>query len=205
MTTPTVNQAARLRPLSEGYAILAPRRGEWVGLLRKGWVERIDETSPRGGLLPPLRITEAGRDALALAEPKMPEEGQCSETTSARISPSAAGSGERLPSLPSIGWASPLPTPAWRRPSCSSDSLAPLTTRPTSPVDPLPSPEDVRGELDDLWREAEDRALMSQRRGGYNAGHRCWSCHRFVVGPKATCGHCGQVHGGIHHDAYATR
>lgn len=202
MKTPTINQASRLRPLSEGYAILAPKRGEYVGLLRAGWVERIDTSSPRGGLLPPLRITEAGRAALALT---VPEEGECSETTSVPRSLSAVASGGRLPSLRSIGSGSPLPRRAWTRPSCSSVSrLARLTSPSHRPSVPLPSPDDVADLVDDLWRGLDGRA--SQRgNGGYSARHRCWSCRRFVSGANATCGHCGQRHGGIHHDAYAVR
>lgn len=64
------------------------------------------------------------------------------------------------------------------------------------------SSEDVQDALYEQWREQESRAV---RAGGYNAGHRCWGCRRFVGGPTVTCGHCGQRHGGIFHDAYPTR
>jgi hypothetical protein len=36
-------------------------------LLRNGWVEKVDPAvSPRGGFLPPLRITAEGYEALAV-------------------------------------------------------------------------------------------------------------------------------------------
>lgn len=90
MTAPTPKQATRLSVLADGYAVLAPKRGEWVGLLRKGWVERDrpDDTA-RGGLLPP---------ALAIKET------ECSETTSAKTSRSVVASGGPLRSLPSLGF-----------------------------------------------------------------------------------------------------
>jgi hypothetical protein len=67
--TPTVKQAARLRVLGNPNIIIAaPRRSDWMPLLRHGWVERADpDLTPRGGLLPPLRITPAGLRALAAA------------------------------------------------------------------------------------------------------------------------------------------
>lgn len=58
--------------------------------------------------------------------------------------------------------------------------------------------------LDDAWREHEARRA-SRDRGGYNAAHRCWACKKFVSGPEATCNSCGQRHGGMNHQAYATR
>lgn len=66
------------------------------------------------------------------------------------------------------------------------------------------SEEEGHDLLDDAWREHDARAAQ-RGRGGYNAAHRCWSCRRFVSGPHATCGSCGQQHGGIHHEAYAGR
>lgn len=202
MKTPTINQATRLRVLADGYAILAPKRGDWVGLLRAGWVERIDQTTPRGGLLPPLRITEAGRVALALTKP---EEGECSETTSVRPSLSVVASGGRLPRLRSLGSGNPLPARGWTRPNCSSGSrLARLTCPQPPQCAPLPSSEAVAEIVEEIWRGLDARAARREP-GGYNAAHRCWSCRRFVSGAHATCGHCGQRHGGINHDAYAAR
>jgi hypothetical protein len=50
-----------------GRTVLAPRRGEWMPLLRREWVERDPRFSetPSGGYLPPLRITPGGLRALA--------------------------------------------------------------------------------------------------------------------------------------------
>lgn len=63
---PTPKQAEKLRLLGSGAIVLAPRRADWGLLLRRGWVERVDlKVTPRGGLLPPLRITPAGLRALA--------------------------------------------------------------------------------------------------------------------------------------------
>lgn len=200
MSVPTAKQATKLRVLAGGYAVLAPRRGEWVGLLRRGWVERIDQTTPRGGLLPPLRITPDGERALAL----VPEEDTCNATTSAPSSLSPVGSGRPLPSLPSLGWASPLPRRAWTRPNCSSGSAA-ARLRPTRrPLWPLPSADDVADELMDEWGALDSRT-SGRGRGGYAGGWRCWSCRKFVSGPQATCGRCGQRHGGVNHEAYAGR
>lgn len=65
---PTVRQAARLRLLGSGAIAVTPSRSDWMPLLRHGWVERADpDLTPRGGLLPPLRITPDGLRALAAA------------------------------------------------------------------------------------------------------------------------------------------
>lgn len=201
MKTPTPKQAERLRVLAGGYAVLQPKRREWVGLLRSGWVERIDDSTPRGGLLPPLRITAAGISALALTKP---EEGECSETTSAVPSLSAVASGGRLPSLRSVRSTNRLPRHAWTRPRCSSGSgLARLMRPRTSPLWPVPVADAVDNHLNEEWAKLD--ASASRDRGGYNAGWRCWSCRLFVGGPTATCGHCGQRHGGVDHEAYASR
>lgn len=77
-------------------------------------------------------------------------------------------------------------------------------TRPVRLLQVTVSAVEVRELLDEQWRRAEDRRAQRER-GGYNAGHRCWSCHRFVSGPNASCAHCGQQHGGMNHEAYATR
>jgi rRNA maturation endonuclease Nob1 len=53
----------------------------------------------------------------------------------------------------------------------------------------------------DAWH----RRILRERRGGYHAGWRCWGCKRFVSGPNSRCGSCGQEHGGVFHEAYATR
>lgn len=64
---PTPNQAEHLRALASGGTVLVPKRGQWMPLLRREWVERdpkFNET-PTGGFLPPLRITPMGLRALA--------------------------------------------------------------------------------------------------------------------------------------------
>jgi hypothetical protein len=64
---PTPKQSRLLLVLGSGRTVLAPRRGEWMPLLRREWVERdpwFSET-PSGGYLPPLRITPDGLRALA--------------------------------------------------------------------------------------------------------------------------------------------
>lgn len=68
----------------------------------------------------------------------------------------------------------------------------------------LPTREEVADELYESWRELDQRAGREPR-GGYNAGWRCWGCRRFVPGPTVRCVHCGQEHGGIYHEAYASR
>lgn len=55
-----------------------------------------------------------------------------------------------------------------------------------------------------MWRELDGAALARAPRGAYNGGYRCWGCRAFVSGPTVTCS-CGQIHGGIYHEAYATR
>lgn len=68
MRRPTPKQALRLRVLASGSTVLTPRRSDWGSLLRHGWVERADPSwTPRGGFLPPLRITAEGYRALASA------------------------------------------------------------------------------------------------------------------------------------------
>jgi hypothetical protein len=63
--TPTQKQFERLSVLG-GFAIaLAPRRGEWGPLVRRGWAEPISEDDPDKRFLPPLRITPAGLRAMA--------------------------------------------------------------------------------------------------------------------------------------------
>lgn len=127
-------------------------------------------------------------------------------TISATIFRSAAANGRRLPSLRSIGWVSPLPPAAWKRPSCSSGSVAaPLSPISSRVLWPLPTAEAVADDVDDLYRGLLSRADAREPRGGYNAGWRCHSCRRFVGGPEATCGSCGERHGGVFHEAIATR
>lgn len=66
MRKPTPKQALKLRLLGSGSIVVTPRRTDWGPLLRHGWVERADPSlSPRGGFLPPLRITAEGYRALA--------------------------------------------------------------------------------------------------------------------------------------------
>jgi hypothetical protein len=122
-------------------------------------------------------------------------------TTSAATCPSAAASG--VPSLRSFSLSkASLPRlAAWRPRSFSYASAAPLRIARLA----LPEPTEVQDELLDLWRDIEDARARRQERHGYNAGHRCWGCRRFIAGPRARCPHCGYEHGGIHHEAYATR
>lgn len=70
---------------------------------------------------------------------------------------------------------------------------------------PLPPPESVQDELLDLWRALDQRVILREPRGTYNSGYRCWGCRGFVSGPTVTCSSCGQIHGGVYHEAYATR
>lgn len=68
MKAPTTKQADLLRILGSGSIVLTPKRSAWAPLLRRGWVARIgDDGSPKGGWLPPLRITADGYRALAAA------------------------------------------------------------------------------------------------------------------------------------------
>lgn len=69
MRAPTTRQADRLRVLGRGDIVLFPKRSDWVSLLRHGWVARLDgdTDTPKGGFLPPLRITADGYRALAAA------------------------------------------------------------------------------------------------------------------------------------------
>jgi hypothetical protein len=68
---------------------------------------------------------------------------------------------------------------------------------------PLPSRERVAAEVEELWRTVD--ASETGSRGGHNADWRCWGCRKFINGPTVTCRHCGQLHGGIYHEAYASR
>lgn len=67
MRTPTEGQFRRLASAGTGSVMWATRRSEWGPLLRAGWVERFNDDSPRGGSLPPLRITAEGYRALGAA------------------------------------------------------------------------------------------------------------------------------------------
>lgn len=62
---PTDKQHAKLCALGVNYIVLAPRRGEWGPLLRRGWVEPIREDNPDKRYLPPLRLTPDGMRAIA--------------------------------------------------------------------------------------------------------------------------------------------
>jgi hypothetical protein len=75
---------------------------------------------------------------------------------------------------------------------------------PTGHV-PATPPDQTRQEIDDLWNGLEHRATLRERRGGYHQGWKCWGCQKFVSGANATCNSCGQHHGGVFHQAYATR
>jgi hypothetical protein len=67
MKAPTSKQADKLRVLGSGAIALAPGRGDWGPLLRRGWVETVDEDDKSKRFLPPVRITPAGLMALAAA------------------------------------------------------------------------------------------------------------------------------------------
>jgi rubrerythrin len=67
------------------------------------------------------------------------------------------------------------------------------------------TPEDVREELEEDYRNLQERAERRERRGGYAFGYRCWDCRKFVGSPTGRCPHCGALHGGGYHDAYASR
>jgi hypothetical protein len=62
---PTPKQAEKLRILGSGAIALAPGRGEWGPLLRRGWVEQVMADDADKRFLPPLRITAAGLRSLA--------------------------------------------------------------------------------------------------------------------------------------------
>lgn len=127
-------------------------------------------------------------------------------TTSVMTFPSAAANGKPSPKASCAFKVSLSQLPAWTGPTYWSGCAAlgrndPLTIHPLR----LPTSEEVADEVEAMWRALDERACARGERRGYNAGHRCWSCRRFVAGPHARCGHCGQEHGGIYHDAYATR
>lgn len=201
----TTGQVDRLRPLVGGYAVLEPKRGEYVGLLRAGLVERIDSSTPRGGLLPPLRITPAGLAALA-AQNTVTEESPCSARISMLPCLSPVANGGRLPRLRSTGSGRSLPRTGSRRRSFSHGSISPSPLRPIG-TGRLPHvlEDELADHLENVWRGLDARAARREAPGGYSAGYRCWSCRRFVSGPTVTCGHCGQPHGGTYHEAYAAR
>lgn len=69
----------------------------------------------------------------------------------------------------------------------------------------LPPAAEVQDEIDHAFRDLQQRAEARERTGGYASGFRCWGCRRFVASRTATCPHCGQLHGGVYHDAYPTR
>lgn len=125
--------------------------------------------------------------------------------TSDPIFRSAAANGRLSPLRPLTSCRRLLPPPAWTLPSFSSVSrkLPELDKLParTAPIG-LPRADD---ELLELWRDFESRRVVREHRGGYNAGWRCWGCRLFVGGPHATCAHCGYRHGGVNHEAYASR
>lgn len=134
-------------------------------------------------------------------------------TTTGATSPSAEVSGVLSLSPFSASKMSLSPGLALTLRSCSFASLEPMRLRRTVPptVGPLAlrrlelaTAEDVRDELEEEWRALESRTSRRES-AGYNAGWRCWDCRAFVAGPTVTCGRCGNRHGGIHHEAYATR
>lgn len=120
--------------------------------------------------------------------------------TSARTSRSAAASG-----VASLSAFSPskvkLPRRrGWRRRNYS------FALKSLNPVKlTLPSSAEVRDELDDVGNGLWARKVRRETPGRYNSANRCWGCNKFVSGPFATCGSCGYQHGGVFHDAYATR
>lgn len=135
-------------------------------------------------------------------------------TTTGVTSPSAEVSGVLSLSPFSASKVSPSPILALTLRNCSFASLEPMRLRRTVPptVGPLAlrrlelaTAEEVREELEEAWAALDARNAGRESRGGYNAGWRCWDCRAFVAGPTVTCGRCGNRHGGIHHEAYATR
>jgi hypothetical protein len=70
---PTVKQARHLRVLASGAIAIAPSRGDWAPLIRRGWVEPISPDDRDKRFLPPVRITPDGLRALADAMEKYPE------------------------------------------------------------------------------------------------------------------------------------
>jgi hypothetical protein len=73
MKHPTVKQAQKLKALGGGAIALAPGRGDWGPLLRRGWVEPVMPDDANKRFLPPLRITAGGLRALASAVEAHPE------------------------------------------------------------------------------------------------------------------------------------
>lgn len=66
MRIPTEKQYRLLSVLGGvGTWVVAPRRGEWGPLLRRGWVQPIREDDQDKRFLPPLQITPEGLRALA--------------------------------------------------------------------------------------------------------------------------------------------
>lgn len=128
-----------------------------------------------------------------------------SVTISARTSPSAAANGRRSPKLPSLSPVNPYRIPAIAPPSSWSASPPPPLPPLRLSFPAIPSSETVRDELEHLAGALWHRIQQREHRGGYNAGNRCWGCNLFIGGATVTCPHCGQQHGGIYHDAYATR
>lgn len=64
---PTEKQASKLWILGSGSIALAPGRGDWGPLVRRGWVELLETDDTDKRYYPPLRITAAGLHALAEA------------------------------------------------------------------------------------------------------------------------------------------
>lgn len=62
---PTEKQAGRLQILASGCTALAPGRGAWGPLLRRGWVAPVSPDDKDKRFLPPLEITPDGLRALA--------------------------------------------------------------------------------------------------------------------------------------------
>lgn len=101
MRRPTVKQADRLWALGNGSIVLTPRRADWAPLLRNGWVERADQhITPRGGLLPPLRITADGLRVLAAAVERdgLPDLNPKAQTRPRRVCADCGGSSYRFES-----------------------------------------------------------------------------------------------------------
>lgn len=72
---------------------------------------------------------------------------------------------------------------------------------------PIVSASEAAGRelADELSSALFERRAARERRGGYNAGYRCFDCKRFVSGPEVRCGSCGYQHGGQNHRAQPTR
>ena len=115
--------------------------------------------------------------------------------------PSVVGSGEPLPaSALNSRRVFQFPKHALRQQSWFSVYVVPTLSKPET-VLAMISPS----ELEEIYTNHAGRFMVRERRGGYNAAYRCFNCHLFVSGKEARCAACGYEHGGVFHDAVASR